>query len=107
MTMVWPTWIAASRRRRTAWRRSPARRVYVLSGWLRLVLGDQDLILEPGDAADAETIESGREISLNGMELHVAVDGTGEVVRLGSGNECGQRSRHCDNRSFSWNRVRV
>jgi transcriptional regulator with XRE-family HTH domain len=29
--------------------------LYVLSGWLRLILGDQDLVLVPGEAAEFDT----------------------------------------------------
>ncbi len=58
-----------------------------------------------------ETIESGQNVSSGGMEVHVAVDVAGEVVRFGNRIECGEcrggsvyavdgdRSVQCDERA--------
>jgi transcriptional regulator with XRE-family HTH domain len=79
--------VAVSAKRRTPPKRLPVHPghdwLYVLSGRLRLVLGEQDLVIEPGEAAEFTTAEPHWFGALDGpVELILMVGPHGQRIHL-------------------------
>jgi quercetin dioxygenase-like cupin family protein len=79
--------VTVSRRRRRPPERLPVHEghdwLYVLAGRLRLVLGTQDLVIEPGEAAEFTTTEPHWFGALDGpVELILMVGPSGQRAHL-------------------------